>query len=151
MRNRFYTTNFDIENTIEKLRNLGYERLPDCKIDETRELTKVIIDSQSQTFWLLDQICFEGNVHTIKNQFNEELYQFDFREFTTQEKKPAGFYAEVKANELTELRDKFAGLAMQAELSTQTENYEVTDFDRLATKAYTIADAMLESRNDKNK
>lgn len=151
MKNRFYTTNKDIKNAVKKLESLGFVRLPDSKIDDTRELTKVIIDSQSNTFWLLDQMCFEGNVHTIKNQFNENLYEFVADEFTSQVEKPVGFFEEVKRNELKELRDNFAGLAMQAELSTQTEDYTVTDFDTLSKHAYTIADAMLKARNNKNK
>lgn len=50
------------------------------------------------------------------------------------------------------IRDWFAGMALQGEISTQKEGYvEYTDnnFDRLASYCYKIADAMLQEREIK--
>ena len=54
--------------------------------------------------------------------------------------------AEEKMNEQG-LRDDFAARAMQGELSVQGEAYGIWhDVDKLALRAYQIADAMLKAR-----
>ena len=49
-----------------------------------------------------------------------------------------------------DLRDWFAGLAMQGELASQDSDKDWDDCDRLAQYAYCFADAMMKARNEDN-
>jgi len=49
-----------------------------------------------------------------------------------------------------DLRDWFAGLAMQGELASQDSENNWDSCDRLANYAYSIANAMMKARNENN-
>ena len=49
-----------------------------------------------------------------------------------------------------DLRDWFAGLAMQGELASQDPDKDWDDCDRLAQYAYCLANAMMKARDDNN-
>lgn len=53
---------------------------------------------------------------------------------------------EVYADAGMNLRDWFAGQALQGELSCQRSDYEWNDAKKLAELSYKIADAMIEAR-----
>ena len=56
----------------------------------------------------------------------------------------------IVAHEGMELRDWFAGLAMQGVMRDLDEDFEPSEFDDLAEFFYTMADAMMKFREKKN-
>jgi hypothetical protein len=152
-KNRFHTTGELSTEIIDKLESLGFSKLPNCLSKPYADLKKTIIDKETKTFWCLDDVCFKNSIVTIKNQFQENILEFNIDDLVFDEAKELDLSNEtsfkkphkaIETQEIT-LLDYFAAKAMQGELSSQDEN---TSFrtSGVSQRAYKIAGEMMEIR-----
>ena len=152
-KNRFHTTDELSTEIINKLESLGFSKLPNCLSTPYANLKKTIIDTDTKTFWCLDEVCFENSIVTIKNQFQENILEVKIDDLVFNEAKevdlsneplPKKHYKTIGTEEIT-LLDYFAAKALQGELASQGVN-DIFDHKYISERAYMIAREMLEIR-----
>jgi len=77
MKNRFLTTNEDLNNTKRDLVVQGYTKLPDCVADENNTADRLIIDTENKNYWMVDEPCFLQSEKQIKSQYDQSIAKVD--------------------------------------------------------------------------
>lgn len=74
---RFYFAKENLSELGRELSQRDFIQLPDCTRDNTPGEDKMIIDTQKETFWVLDNVCFENSAKLIQDTFDTALEEIN--------------------------------------------------------------------------